>query len=118
MGGDPKPAADHEFIVNRNPEVATAWTKHKVIVNYDNFHNFNVELKSDHIITPIETIANSALGIDGWALHDVGLMEDPAEAGGAAPLSICSTGSSTNMFEWYPLACTDFPRPHRGISLS
>ena len=87
MGGDPKPTVDHEFIVNRNPDMATAWTKHRAIVNYESFHSINVDLKSDHIITPIETITNSALGIDGSALHDVGLMEDLAEAGGSAPIS-------------------------------
>ena len=99
MGGDPKPAADKEFIVNRNPDMATAWTKHRAIVNYENFHSIDVDLKSDHIITLIETISNSALGIDGWALHDVGLMEGPAEAGGSAPISFVLRGT-----EWYPSA--------------
>ena len=71
MGGDPKPTVDHEFVVNRNPDMATVWTNHRAIVNCEIFHGINVDLKSDHIITPIETIANSSLGTDGWALHDV-----------------------------------------------
>ena len=107
MGGEAKPAADHEFIVNWNPDLATAWTKHKAISNYENFHNINVELKSDHIITPIETIANSALGIDGWALHDVGLMEDTAEAGGSAPISFILRGTE----------CTPLRRPPSRLAL-
>ena len=74
MGGDPKSAVEHGYIVNRDPELASAWTKHKAVTNHENFHNINVDLKRDHI-TPIETIANSALEIEGWALHDVGLME-------------------------------------------
>ena len=42
--------------------MATAWTKLRAIVNYGNFHNINVELNSDHIITPVETIANLPSG--------------------------------------------------------
>ena len=38
MGGDPKPTSGHEFDVNRDPNMATAWTRHKAIVNYENFH--------------------------------------------------------------------------------
>ena len=87
MGGDPKPAAGHEFVVNRDPDVATAWAKHRAIVSYENFHGINVDLKSDHIVTDIQKIANSALWIDGWALHDVGFLEDAGDAGrGAVPL--------------------------------
>ena len=78
MGRDPKSAADHEYIVNRDPELATAWTKHKAITNYENFHNINVDMNWGHS-TPIDLIANSALGIESWALHDVGLVETSAK---------------------------------------
>ena len=52
-GGDPKPAVDHEFIVNRNPELATAWTKHRAIGNYENFHNINVDLSETTSFPPL-----------------------------------------------------------------
>ena len=45
MAGDPEPAVDQDFIVNRTPELATAWTKHKAVANYENFHNTNVDMK-------------------------------------------------------------------------
>ena len=120
MGGNPKPVVEHEIVANRNPELATAWTKHKAITNYENFYNIGVDVGRDYI-TSIETVANSSLGIDGWALFDVGLAEDSgaaAEVGGAVPLSICLIGSSTNMFEWYSLASADPPRPHASGSVS
>lgn len=82
--------------MNRDPNMATAWTKHRAIVNYENFHNINVDLKSDHIITPIETIANSSLGISGWALRDVGLLEDAGEAGVSTPIDLLMRGTT-----WY-----------------
>ena len=61
--------------------MATTWTKHRAIVNYENYHGINVDLKSNHIVTDIQKIANTALGIDGWAFHDVGLLEDAGDAG-------------------------------------
>ena len=62
------------------------WTKHKAISNYENFYNIGVDMGTDHI-TSIETVANSSLGIDGWALFDVVIAEESAaaaEVGGAA----------------------------------
>ena len=76
-GGDPKSAVSHGYIVNRDRDLATTWTKHKAITHYENCQIINFDLKRDHIVTPIETIANSALGIEAWALHDLGLMETP-----------------------------------------
>ena len=56
--GDLKPTVDHEFIVNRTPELATAWAKHKAITNYENFYNIGVDMGRDYV-TSIETVANS-----------------------------------------------------------
>ena len=70
-GRRPEIRSRHEYIVNREFDLATTWTKRKAITHYENFHN----------IIPIETIANSALGIEGWAFHDVGLLEDAGDAG-------------------------------------
>ena len=44
MGEDPKPAVVHELVANRDPELATAWTKHKAITNYENFHNIGFDI--------------------------------------------------------------------------
>ena len=71
--------------------------------------------------TSMDTVAATSLGIEGWALFDVGTSEElgtPSASSstavrdgrGAAPLLICLIGSSTNMFEWYPLACADPPK--------
>ena len=64
--------------MNRDTNMATAWTKHKAIVNYENFHGINVDLKSNLIDTDVHKIANTALGIDCWALYDVGSLEEAA----------------------------------------
>ena len=45
-------------------------------MNYEEFHGINVDLKCKHIVTDIQVIANSSLGIDGWALYDVGSLEE------------------------------------------
>ena len=69
MGGDPKPA---EIAANRDIELATRWTRHKAITNYENFHNIGADMGRNYV-TPIEVVAKSSLGIEGWALFDVGL---------------------------------------------
>lgn len=91
MGGDPKLA---EFIANRNPELATYWTKHKAITNYETYHMIGVDMGRDYV-TPIEIVANSSLGIDGWALFDVDLMD---ESSGAAVLGGSPGGSSEVLY--------------------
>ena len=104
MGGNPKPAVEHEIVANRDPELATAWTKHKAITNYENFYNTGVDMGRGYI-TSIATVANSSLGIDGWALFDVGLAEESSGAedvaGGSAAISLVLPGSA-----WYPPAQT------------
>ena len=71
---------------NLDPELATAWTKLKAIQKYENFHNKTVDTDSYHD-TPIEIIAATSLGIDGWALQGLGLTNDvhPASSGAASP---------------------------------
>ena len=78
---------------NRDPELATAWTKLKAIQNYENFHNKTFDIDSYHN-TPIEIIAATSLGIDGWSLQGLGLTNDVSPASsGAVPLGCrCSAG--------------------------
>ena len=71
---------------SRDPELATAWTKLKAIQNYENFHNKTFDIDSYHDI-PIEIIAATSLGIDGWLLQGLGLTNDvsPASSGAVPP---------------------------------
>ena len=55
MGGNPKPVVEHEIAANRNPELATAWTKHRAITNYVNVYNIGVDMGRDYI-TSIERL--------------------------------------------------------------
>ena len=89
MGGDPKPT---EFMPNRDAELATSWTRHKAITNYKNFHNIGGDMGRDYV-TPIEVVANSSLGIDGWALFDVGLADEEIGAAAAGVASEDAAGS-------------------------
>ena len=93
MGGDQKPqlCPVEKFVANRDPELATAWTKHKAITNYENHHNINVDMSRNYV-TPIEVVANSSLGIDGWALCDVGSAE-PSGGGDTAGSSDAEASS-------------------------
>ena len=100
MGGNPKPVVENDIAANRNPDLAAAWTKHRAITNYENFYSIGVDMGRDHI-TSIETVANLSLGIDGWALFDVGLAEESvasaevgdAAAGASAPISLVLLGT-------------------------
>ena len=99
----------------------STWVKRKAIQNYENFMNSEYDANLNWA-TSIDTVAATSLGIEGWALFDVGTSEEAwtssgttsttvREGRGAAPLSMCLIGSCTNMFKWYPLACADPPRP-------
>ena len=69
MGGKPKPAK--ELIDCNDPEMATAWTRRRAIRNYAKWHNTSYGTHLDNP-TPIDVVARSSLGINGWALHDFG----------------------------------------------
>ena len=69
MGGNPKPA--EEPIDCNDPEMATAWTKRRAIRNYEKWHNDTHGTHLDYD-TPIEVVARTSLGINGWALHEFG----------------------------------------------
>ena len=77
--------------------------------------------------------AATSLGIEGWALYDVGTLDEPGtsstsstavcegrgDAGrGVVPIWISSLGSSTDMFDWYPLTCADPPRPQASAAIT
>ena len=71
---------------NRDPELATAWTKLRAIQNNDNIHGKTFDADSYHD-TPIEIIAAASLGIDGCSLQGFGLTSDvsPASSGAVPP---------------------------------
>ena len=62
-------------IVHATPEMSTAWTKHRAVYNYEKFMTeaHGPDIKHD---ISIETIANTSLGIQGWALSDFGNSEE------------------------------------------
>ena len=70
----------------------THWTMLKATQNYENFHNAKngTELWGE---TDIKVIEDSSLGVQGWALHDVGRDDDDSSwasenyQGGEDPLS-------------------------------
>ena len=53
----------------------TTWAKRKAIANYEKFMNFQYDLNLGWA-THIDTVAATSLGIEGWALYDVGTLED------------------------------------------
>ena len=57
-----------------DPELSTAWAKHRAVLNYEKFLNksYGEHLKHD---VSIEKIASTSLGIQGWALADFGQGE-------------------------------------------
>ena len=90
----------------------STWAERKAIQNYEIFMNSEYDANLNWA-TNIDTVAATRLGIEGWALFDVGSLEEPGtfstslstavgEGRGAARLSICLPSSSTNMFDWYP----------------
>jgi hypothetical protein len=53
----------------------SAWAKRRAIMNYEKFMNSEYGSNLDWA-TNIETVAATSLGVEGWALHDVGTLED------------------------------------------
>ena len=81
---------------NRGPESATAWTTREAFAKYKKFHNqtFDTDLSHD---TPIEIVAKTSLAIDGWALHDFGLIGDVSPASSCAVPTV-TTDTVTAVF--------------------
>ena len=101
----------------------STWAKSKAIQNYEIFMNADHGANPDWA-THIDIVAATSLGIEGWALYDIGTLDEPgtsstsstavregrgAAGRGSAPLSILLRG-----IESYPLACVD-PPGHRPL---
>ena len=88
----PTPAPDVPVIVlggfpSAEPELSSAWTRHRVIRNFERYHNDNSGKNLDNVTT-IDEISMTSLGVEGWALFDVGETE--------ADMSTTTTLSSTS----------------------
>ena len=58
-------------LVDPSTELSAAWARHRAIRNFEKFQkeSFGKELDMQ---TDINVIASTSLGIEGWALYDVG----------------------------------------------
>ena len=54
----------------------STWAKRKAILNYKNFMNAEYGSNLDWA-THIDTVTATSLGIEGWALYDVGTLDEP-----------------------------------------
>ena len=55
----------------QEPELSSAWTRHRAIRNFERYHNDNFGKNLDNSMT-IDEILMASLGIEGWALFGVG----------------------------------------------